>query len=109
MRFRFDKVDVFTRVRGGEIRYLVLFDLGWFDKICDRMKYLTSPKSGITNSHSHNFGKIRIGSCNSLPIEKIWTFYNVIILIKSVVNKNKNEYHYNIFLEKESYIQDIFK
>ena len=31
------------------------------------------------------------------------TFDNVIILIKSVVNKNKNEYYYNIFLEKGSY------
>ena len=26
--------------------------------------------------------------------------YNVIILIKSVVNENKNTYYYNIFLEK---------
>ena len=26
--------------------------------------------------------------------------YNVIILIKSVVNENKNKYYYNIFLEK---------
>ena len=32
------------------------------------------------------------------------TFHNVIIiLIKSVVNKNKNEYYYIIFLEKGSY------
>ena len=31
------------------------------------------------------------------------TFQNVIILIKSVVNKNKNKYYYNIFLEKGSY------
>ena len=43
---------------------------------------------------------IRIDSYNSLPIEKILNFYNVIILIKSVVNKNKNEYYYKIFLEK---------
>ena len=27
----------------------------------------------------------------------------VLILIKSVVNKNKNEYYYNIFLEKGLY------
>ena len=40
---------------------------------------------------------------NSLPIEKMLTFHNVIILIKSVVNKNKNEYFYNIFLEKGLY------
>ena len=31
------------------------------------------------------------------------TFHNVIILIKSVVNKNENRYYYNIFLEKGSY------
>ena len=37
---------------------------------------------------------------NYLLIEKILTFYNAIILIKSVVNKNKNECYYNIFLEK---------
>ena len=44
-----------------------------------------------------------IDSYNSLPIEKILPFRNVIILIKSVVNENKNEYHYNILLEKGSY------
>ena len=33
----------------------------------------------------------------------ILTFHNVIILIKSVVNKNKNEYYYNIFLEEGLY------
>ena len=27
-----------------EIRYLVIFDCGWFDKICDRIKYLISEK-----------------------------------------------------------------
>ena len=31
------------------------------------------------------------------------TFHNVIILIKSVVNMNKTEYYYNIFLEKGLY------
>ena len=51
----------------------------------------------------YNSARIRIDSYNSLPIEKILTFYNVIILIKSVVNKNKNEYFYNIFLEKGMY------
>ena len=30
-------------------------------------------------------------------------FHNVIILIKSVFNKDKNNYYYNIFLEKASY------
>ena len=31
---------------------------------------------------------------------KKYTFYNVIILIKSVVNKHNNYYYYNMFLEK---------
>ena len=31
------------------------------------------------------------------------TFHNVITLIKSGVNKNKNNYYYNIFLEKGSH------
>ena len=29
--------------------------------------------------------------------------FHVIILIKSIVNKNKTEYYYNIFLKKHSY------
>ena len=35
-------------------------------------------------------------------LKKTLTFGSVIILIKSVVNKNKSEYYYNIFLEKVS-------
>ena len=72
-------------------------------KFAIRSIYLISEKSGVTYSINHNFGRIRIDSYNSLPIEKILTFHNVIILIKSVVNKNKNEYYYNVFLEKGSY------
>ena len=100
MRIIFDKIDGFIRVCGSEFRHLVLFDNGLFDKICDKVKYLISEKSGIADSINHNFGEIRIDSCNYLPIEKMLTFHNVIILIKSVVNKNKNNYYYNIFLEK---------
>ena len=81
-------------VRGGEFRHLLLFDYGLFDKICNKFKYLVSEKGGITDSINHNFGKIRIDSYNSLPIEKILTFHNVLILIKSVFNKNKIEYYY---------------
>ena len=103
----FDKIDGFIRVRGVEFRHLVLFDYGLCDKICHKIKYLISAKSGITDSINHIFGKIRIDSYNSLP-EKILTFHNVIVLIKSVVNKNKNNYCYNIFLEKSSY-KDIFR
>ena len=103
MSIRLDKIDGFVRVRGSEFRHLVLLDNGLFDKICDKIKYLISEKSGIADSFKHNFGKIRIDSYNSLPIEEILTFPIVIILIKSIVNKNKNEYCYNIFLQKGFY------
>ena len=60
-------------------------------------------KSSIINSINHNFARIRVDSYNSLPIEKIMTFRNVITLIKPVVKYNENNYYYNIFLEKGSY------
>ena len=100
---RFDKIDGFIRVRGNELRYLVLFDYILFDKTCDKIECLISETSGITDSINHNFGKIRIYSYNYLSIEQILSFHKVIILIKSVVDKNKNNYYYNIFLEKGSY------
>ena len=81
----------------------MLFGYSHCDKICDKIKYLISDKSGITDSVNHNFARIRIELYNSLPTEKILTFHNVIILIKWVVNKNKNEYYYNMFLEKRSH------
>ena len=81
MRIRFDKIDGFIKIH-DKIRYLVLFGYSHCDKICDKIKYLISDKSGITNSVNHNFARIRIELYNSLPTEKILTFHNVIILIK---------------------------
>ena len=102
MHIRFDKIDVFIKIYDG-IRHLEILGHSCPDEICDTIKYLISEKNGITDSINHSFARIRIDSCNSSPIEKILTFHNVIILIKSVVNKNKNEYYYNTFLEKGSY------
>ena len=67
------------------------------DKIYDKINHLIGDKSFIPDSINHNFGKIRTDSFNSLPLEKKMAFHNLIIFIKSVVNKNKNEYYYNIF------------
>ena len=55
LRIRFNEIDGFIRVRGSEFRHLVLFDYQLFDKICDKIKYLISEKSGITDSINHNF------------------------------------------------------
>ena len=102
LRVRFDKIDGYIKI-DDRIRYLVLFGHGWYDEICDRIKYLISKRSGIADSTNHNFARIRIDLHTSLPSEKILTFYNVILFIKSVVNKNKNNCYYNIFFEKGLY------
>ena len=75
-----------------KFRYLVLFDYSYCDKICE--------KSGITDNINHNFKRIRIDLYDSLSIEQILSFHKVIKPIKSVANRNKDEYYYNIFLEK---------
>ena len=54
LRIMFDKIDEFIRVCGSEFRHLVLFDYGLFDKICDKIKYRRSEKSGIVDSINHN-------------------------------------------------------
>ena len=46
---------------------------------------------------------IEIDADNDLPQEEMLTFYNVMILIKSALDKNQNHYYCNIFLEKCSY------
>ena len=102
LRIWFEKIDGFIKIYDG-IRYLVLFASERCNAILTRIKYLISERSGITDSINHNFARIRTDSYKSLPIEKILGFHNVLILIKSVVNKNKNDYYSNIFLEKGSY------
>ena len=103
MHTRFDKIDGFVISLNGKIKHLILFDYGLFNEICDKIKYLISKKSDIINNINHNFGKIRIDSYNSLPIKKISTFHNFIILIKSVVHKNEKKYCHDTFLEKSLY------
>ena len=47
MHVSFDEIDGFIKIHDG-IRFLVLFDCSWCDKICDCIKYLISEKNGIT-------------------------------------------------------------
>ena len=69
LHIRFDKVDGFIRVYNGT-RYLVLFGPGRYGAIFDRIKYLTSLKSGVSYVISHNFARIKVDSYDSLPMEK---------------------------------------
>ena len=66
MGVRFDKINGFIRICGGEFRHLVLFDCGLFGTFFDKIKYLICEKIGITYSINHNFEEIRIDSYNSL-------------------------------------------
>ena len=100
LRIRFDKIDGVIISHEGKIKHFILFDYELFNKFWDKIKYLISKKSVITNRINHKFWKIRIESYNFLPVKKMLTFHNFIKLIKSVVNKNKNKYHYNKYLEK---------
>ena len=70
LRIRFDKIDGFIISLDGEIKHLILFDYRLFNQIFNKVKYLITRKSGITNSITYNLGKIRIDSYNSLPIKK---------------------------------------
>ena len=72
------------------------------DAIYNRLRYLISQESGIICVFSHCYAKIKI-DYDSLPIEKTLTLHDVIILIKSVFNKDKNHYYYHVFLEKCHY------
>ena len=89
LHIRFETIDGFIKIYDG-IRYLVLFGPERYDTSNNRIRYLMSEKCGITDFISHNFARIRIDSNNYLPIEKTLVFHNVIILIKSVVNKYVN-------------------
>ena len=54
-------------------------------------------------SHIFFLSVLQKSKLDSLLIEKILTLHNVIIYIKSVLNKDKNHYYYRMFLEECSY------
>ena len=91
MRIRLDKVNEFIRVCDGT-RYLVLFGSEKYDLIYNRIRYLIGVKSGITYVISHNYVKIKVDLYISLSLEKSLTLHNIIIIFKSVFNKDKNKY-----------------
>ena len=112
---RFDKIDGINRIFDGT-RYLVLFGPEKCDAIYNRIRYLISLKSSIAYAFSYYYSKIKVDSYDFLPIEKTFTLHNVIILIKSVLNKDQNYYYYNkdqnyyyytIFIRKSQFLIKI--
>ena len=80
-------------------KYLVLLGIERYDAIYDRIRYCLRLEIGITYVFSHYNAKIKIDSDDDLPLEEVLTLYSVIILIKSVFDKNRNHCYNNIFLE----------
>ena len=96
LRIRLDKIDGLIRVYDGT-GYLVLFGSEKTDSINNRIRYLIGVKSGIT------YVLFLIITQNQSRFIQPFNFHNVIILINSIFNKDKNNYYYNIFLEKASH------
>ena len=88
LRIRFDKINGFIKIydRIRYLGYLVLFGHMWYDEMCNRIRYNLKKRLQIV--------------LILLPTEKLLNFHNIIILNKSVVNKNENNYYFNTFLEK---------
>ena len=91
LRISFDKLNGFIRLYDGN-RYLVLLGTEKYDSIYNRSRYLKGIKSGMTYITSHNYAKIKVDSYDSFPREKTMTFHNDIMFIKSVFNRDKNNY-----------------
>ena len=60
------------------------------------IRYLISVKSGIKYIISHTYGKIKVDSSDSLPLQKTMALHDVIIVIKPDFKEDKNIYFYNI-------------
>ena len=94
-----DKADVFVRVCDGTM-YFVIIDPEKYDSIDGRFRFLISLKSGIMYLVSHNYVRIKRDLYDALALENALSLHYVIILLKSVFNKNQNYYDYIVFSEK---------
>ena len=87
LRIKFDKVNGIIRVYDWK-RYSLLFGPEKYDAIYNKIRYLIVQKSCITYVISHNFAIIKVDSFDCFSLEKIMLFHNVIILTKSIFNKD---------------------
>ena len=69
LRISFSKFCRFVRV--SDERYLVLFRPEKYYVIYNRIRYLVSQKRDFTFVCFHNYVRIKIYSCDSLPLEKV--------------------------------------
>ena len=86
---RFNKIGGFIKVY-DRTRYLSLFGPEKDYSIYNRTRYLIEVENCIISAFSHYYAKIKVDSYDPLPIGKTLILNNVIILIKSVLNKDQN-------------------
>ena len=67
LRIRFDKIDRFFRIYDGN-KCLVLLIPENYDAIYNRVTYLISIKSSITDVFAYYYAKIKVDSYDPLPI-----------------------------------------
>ena len=91
LRIWFNNIYGFIRVYDGT-RYLVLFGAEKYYFIYNWISYLIEVIRGIIYVISHNYAKIKAYRYNSLPLEKTLTLHDVVILVESVFNKDKNNH-----------------
>ena len=84
-------------------RYLVLFGPKKCNTIYNWIIFFISQKIDIVYGFFHKYAGIKVDSYGCFVFEKTLALQNVTILIKSVFNKDQNDYYYNIFLAKCSY------
>ena len=94
-------MDLLDFVRFIRTKYLVLFGSEKYDTIYNRTRYfIRFIFSSVFICFPHNYARIKIHSKDTLYLEKTLALHNIVLLIKSVLNKGQNHYSYNIFLEK---------
>ena len=96
MRIRFDKIDGIKRTYDWN-RYLTLFGSIKYDVIHDKIRYVRSLKGSIIYLFLI-FCKDQSWFLRFFAYRKKLYLQNVVILIKSVLNKDKSPYYYKIIL-----------
>ena len=89
---KFNKVQEFIRIY-DESRYLVWSGSEKDDAFYNRIRYLMRFKKGIIYVFPNNYARIKVDSYDYLSLGKTLTFHNVITHIKSVLNKDENQYY----------------
>ena len=57
-------------------------------------------KINISDVYSYKRMRIKINSDDDLPSEKLLNMHNVVIFIKSIINKNHNNNYYQLSFRK---------